>query len=313
MLAQGPELITRISAAKDALYIKTQQEGVAKIRRLPNGQNQWEDLCLPVEGEPAGLTTNPDLDGFLIHVYGWTQAPQWYSYDPQASFSNTQIEPQNPADMSGFTFKEVNATAPDGTQVPLSIIYKRGLILDGSHPCLIEGYGSYGLILLPNFDATRIALLERGGVIAYAHIRGGGEKGLAWHTAGSGLKKQNSITDFIACANYLISKGYTSSGRIAGKGTSAGGIVIGGALTQRPDLFSLAICNVGLMNPLRLEQSPNGPGNTPEFGSVRFQSGFLSLYGMDAYHHVKNGVAYPTVLLIRGLTILESTPGSCAK
>jgi prolyl oligopeptidase len=202
--------------------------------------------------------------------------------------------------MSGMTSSEVEATAPDGTAVPLSIICQRGLVLDGSHPCLLDGYGAYGKSTLPYFDAKRLALLERGGVIAYAHVRGGGEKGAAWAEAGHLLNKHNTIDDFLACADYLVSNRYTSARKLTGRGTSARGITIGCAMTERPSAFGLAICNVGLVNPLRMEQGPNGPANTTEFGSVRTLNGFRSLYEMDAYHHVQNGVFYPTVLLVTG-------------
>jgi prolyl oligopeptidase len=184
--------------------------------------------------------------------------------------------------------------------VPLSIIYKKDLKLDGQNPCLMEGYGSYGISIDPSFDGTRLALLEKGIVIAWAHVRGGGENGEDWHLAGQKLTKQNTIGDFIACAQYLIDKGYTSASKLAGRGTSAGGITIGGAITQRPDLFTLCICNVGVMDALRSENGPNGAVNTPEFGSVKDADGFKALYAMDAYQHVKDGTAYPAVLLITG-------------
>jgi prolyl oligopeptidase len=172
--------------------------------------------------------------------------------------------------------------------------------MDGQNPCLLEGYGAYGISIDPGFDATRLALLEKGIIIAYAHVRGGGENGEDWHYAGQKLTKQNTISDMISCAEYLIKQGYTSPDKLAGRGTSAGGITIGGALTQRPDLFRLAICNVGDMNPLRILQGITGPANVPEFGSPEDADGFKGLYAMDAYQHVKDHTAYPTVLLITG-------------
>jgi prolyl oligopeptidase len=164
----------------------------------------------------------------------------------------------------------------------------------------MEGYGSYGISIDPYFDGSSLALLEKGIVIAWAHVRGGGENGEDWHLAGQKLTKQNTISDFIACAEYLIKNGYTSSNRLALRGTSAGGITVGGALTQRPDLFALALINVGEVNPLRIDVSPNGPSNTPEFGSTKDADGFKALMGMDAYQHVKAGTAYPTTMLITG-------------
>ncbi len=301
VVPESDRVIHGISAAKDALYITTTKGGISQVERLEYGKTGASDVPMPFAGSLGGFDTNPQFDGFLFRMSGWTQAPQWYSYDPGASKVTTlSIEALNPVDFSGITSKEVMATAPDGTPIPLSIIFKKDLALDGSHPCLLEGYGSYGISLEPGFDATRLALLEKGIVIAYAHVRGGGENGEAWHLAGQKQTKHNTIGDFIACAQYLIDNKYTSPTKLAGRGTSAGGITIGGALTERPDLFALAICNVGVMNTLRLEQGPNGPANTPEFGSVKDEDGFKSLLAMDAYQHVKDGVAYPTVLLITG-------------
>ncbi len=294
-------VLSGVSTAKDALYIQSQQGGISHLLRLPYGQAAATEVKLPFAGSIEGFTDSVLNDGALIRFAGWTEAPQWYAYNPASDqLANTHLEPLNPTDFSGITSVEVNAPAPDGTLVPLSIIYKKDLKLDGQNPCLMEGYGAYGISLDPNFDATRLALLEKGIVIAYAHVRGGGENGEDWHLAGQKLTKQNTITDFIACAEYLIKNGYTSASRLAGRGTSAGGITIGGALTQRPDLFTLAICNVGVVNALRAEAGPNGAPNTPEFGSVKDADGFKALQAMDALSHVKDGTAYPAVLLITG-------------
>lgn len=294
-------LVKGVSTAKDALYIETAQGGISHLSRIPYGQKDPIPLKLPFAGSIGGFSADIQNDGALMRLVGWTQAPQWYAFDPATdSLTNLGLEPLNPTDFSNITSVEVNAPAADGTMVPLSIIYKKDLKMDGQNPCLMEAYGSYGITLDPNFDATRLALLEKGIIIAYAHVRGGGENGEDWHLAGQKLTKQNTIGDFIACAEYLEKNGYTSPSKLALRGTSAGGITIGGALTQRPDLFALAICNVGVMNALRLEAGPNGAVNTPEFGSVQDKDGFKALEGMDSYHHVKDGTAYPTVLLITG-------------
>jgi prolyl oligopeptidase len=290
-----------ISPAKDALYIEAQQGGISHLLKIPYGQSAATPVTLPFAGSIEGFSTDVQNDGALMRLAGWTEAPQWYAYDPAGDkLTNTGLEPLNPTDFSAITSVEVTAPGADGTPVPLSIIYKKDLPMNGQNPCLMEGYGSYGISLDPNFDATRLALLEKGIVIAYAHVRGGGENGEDWHLAGQKLTKQNTISDFIACAEYLIKQGYTSPAKLAGRGTSAGGITIGGALTQRPDLFTLCICNVGVMDALRLEAGPNGAVNTPEFGSVKDPDGFKALYAMDAYQHVKDGTAYPAVLLITG-------------
>jgi prolyl oligopeptidase len=293
-----------ISTAKDALYIEAQQGGISHLLRIPygeKGKTAATPVTLPFAGAIEGFSNDVQQNGALLRLAGWTEAPQWYAYDPATDkLANTRLETLNPTDFSDITSVEVTAPGADGTPVPLSIIYKKDLPMNGRNPCLLEGYGSYGLSIDPGFDATRLALLEKGIVLAYAHVRGGGENGEDWHLAGQKLTKQNTISDFIACAEYLIKQGYTSPAKLAGRGTSAGGITIGGALTQRPDLFTLCICNVGVMDTLRMEAGPNGAVNTPEFGSVKDADGFKALDAMDAYQHVKDGAAYPAVLLITG-------------
>ena len=294
-------VVKNVSTAKDGVYIEALQGGISHLLRIPYGSATATPVTLPFAGAIEGFSTDIQHDGALMRLAGWTEAPQWFAYDPAGDkLTNTQLEPLNPTDFSAITSVEVTAPSADGTPVPLSIIYKKDLKMDGQNPCLLEGYGAYGLDIDPGFDATRLALLEKGIIVAYAHPRGGGENGEDWHLAGQKLNKQNTISDFIACAEYLIKQGYTSPAKLAGRGTSAGGITIGGALTQRPDLFTLCICNVGVMDALRMEAGPNGAVNTPEFGSVKDADGFKGLMAMDAYQHVKDGTAYPAVLLITG-------------
>ena len=189
----------------------------------------------------------------------------------------------------------------DGTSIPLSLVYKKGLALDGSHPTLLGGYGSYGITIEPSYAPRALAWLERGGVLAFAHVRGGGEYGEDWHLAGKLLTKNHTWEDFIACGQYLVDNGYTLPTRLGGTGTSAGGITVGRALTERPGLFAAILDRVGSSNPLRAEFTPNGPPNVPEFGTVSDPDGFKALYAMDAYQHVRDGVKYPAVLLTTGI------------
>jgi prolyl oligopeptidase len=188
----------------------------------------------------------------------------------------------------------------DGVMVPLSIMHKRGIPMDGSNPTLLWGYGAYGISEDPSFSPVRLAWLEKGAVLAVAHPRGGGELGEDWHKAGQKLTKPNTWRDFIACGEYLIASKYTSSAKLAGQGGSAGGITVGRAFTERPDLFAAALDDVGMSDALRSENMPNGPPNIPEFGSTTTQWGFEDLYAMDSYHHVRDGVHYPAILLTTG-------------
>jgi prolyl oligopeptidase len=186
--------------------------------------------------------------------------------------------------------------------VPISIVHRRDLARDGGNPTLLDGYGAYGISAEPYFDATRLAWLERGGVFAACHVRGGGEFGEGWHQAGRGPTKANTWRDFIACGEYLVREKWTSPARLAGTGTSAGGIEIGMAVAERPDLFRAAVPRVGATNPVRaMLVGVSGPANRPEFGDPTTRDGARALLAMDAYHHVRPGTAYPAMLLTGGM------------
>jgi prolyl oligopeptidase len=184
---------------------------------------------------------------------------------------------------------------------------------DGARPTVLSGYGAYGISYDPFFSPIMLAWVERGGIIAVAHVRGGGEYGEDWHRGGQKLTKLNTVFDFIACAEYLAAQHYTTAKYLVGEGTSAGGVLIGGALTWRPDLFAAVIDNVGMTDALRFELTPNGPSNTGEFGSVQTQEGFHGLYAMSAYAHLRDGTAYPAVLLHTGANDPRVEPWIIAK
>lgn len=216
-------------------------------------------------------------------------------------------------DLEGFESIEVLVPSHDGMKVPLSIIHKKDLPRDGKRPTLVTGYGGYGFSLHAAFDPTNLAWLERGGVLAVAHVRGGGEYGEQWRLAGQKQNKQNTWKDFIACCEYLLRERYTSPEKLAGEGTSAGGILIGRAITERPDLFAAALINVGCLDMLRAETTTNGVPNIPEFGTVTTKDGFDGLLAMSAYHQVKDGVRYPAVLLTHGINDPRVEPWHSAK
>jgi prolyl oligopeptidase len=178
----------------------------------------------------------------------------------------------------------------------MSILRKKGLQLDGQNPTLLTGYGGYGISLTPGFSALRRIWFDAGGVYAVANIRGGGEYGEDWHKAGNLTHKQNVFDDFIACAEHLIQRGYTSPPKLAVMGGSNGGLLMGAFLTQRPDLARAVVSRVGLYDMLRVELDPNGMFNTTEFGTVKNQEQFAALYAYSPYLHVTNGVSYPAVL-----------------
>jgi prolyl oligopeptidase len=301
IVPESGAVLTSLGFDKEALYVRLRDGAVSRVLRMaPDGQHS-QTLPMPFEGNVASPVIDPRENGALVGVRGWLQSNHVMFYDPSTGRStDTGLVPPSSIDTSAMESKEVFAISYDGTRVPMSLIYRRGLVLDGSHPTVLVGYGSYGISLEPRFSASSVAWVERGGVLAISHLRGGGEYGEGWHLAGQKLTKMNTILDFIACGQYLVDQHYTSPARLAGEGGSAGGITAGGALTWRPDLFGVILDSVGMSDTLRFEIGPNGPPNVPEFGSVSTEVGFHGLYAMSAYAHVRDGTAYPAVLFSTG-------------
>ncbi len=307
-------VITGISATEDALYVRDLDGGIGRLRRLPYSGANIQSVNLPFYGAIQSLVTNPTAAGAWLELTSWTKSPLWYSLDAKTDkLTDTALVPPSPVDYSQIESEEVKAKSADGTMIPLSIIHKRGLALDGSHPTWLTGYGAYGINYDPYFDPTILAFLERGGVRAFAHVRGGGEYGEDWHQAGQKLTKQHTVDDFLAGGEYLIEHKYTSAAHLAGEGTSAGGITIGRAITERPELFGAALIRVGDSNALRAETQVSGPANIPEFGTVTEPDGFKALFAMDAYQHVKPDTPYPAVLLTTGVNDPRVAPWEAAK
>ncbi len=298
VVAPSEAVVRSVTAAEDALYVRLLHRGLGRIVRVPYDGSAPQPIPLPFDGavdEPSASVTAP---GIFFDLATWVRAPAVYRYDPEAArIADTGLLPPSPIDTSGYESTEVLAKGRDGVAIPLSIAHRKGLVLDGSHPTWLSGYGSYGVALDPAFQPRRLAWLESGGVFAVAHVRGGGEYGEEWHVAGMKKTKQNSVDDFIACAQYLIDHKYTSPAHLAGEGGSAGGLTIGGAITQRPDLFAAALIRVGFSDAVRIEETPIGRANAREFGSAMVEQEFKYLLAMSPYHHVKDGVRYPAVLL----------------
>jgi prolyl oligopeptidase len=317
VVSTGQSVIRNIAAAQDALYVQELDGGIGHLARVAYGAAKPEEVTLPFQGTVSISAADQRVPGALLEMTSWTKASKVYAYGPGTEHvSDTKLQPVGPFDEpADLESVEVKVKSYDGTLVPLSITYKKGLKLDGSNPTLLEGYGAYGISIDPFFDPRYLAWYERGGVFAVAHIRGGGEYGEDWHVAGKMLTKPNTWKDFIACAQYLIDQKYTTSARLAIEGGSAGGITIGRSVTERPDLFAAAIDAVPMSDVVRAEFTPNGPPNIPEFGTVKTEDGFKGLYEMSAYHHVKDGTAYPAVMLTTGFNdprVISWEPGKMA-
>jgi prolyl oligopeptidase len=299
-------VIDGVYGASDALYIGGRQ-GVAKtLARLSYTDSaKLETIKLPTQGRVYGIDATGEQPGILFGIDSWLVPPVAYFYHPSTNgCEDSGIQPKNPVDLSAFKALEVPVPSTDGAIIPVSIICRKDIVLDGSHPTLFEGHGAYGVSIDPEFNSGFLPAIypwvERGGVVAVAHVRGGGEYGERWHLSGQKGLKQHTVDDMIATAHWLISNRYTSPSRLAVRGTSGGGIALGNAIVQHPELFAAAVDNLGITNLLRFQFTPNGAGNIPEFGDVTKPDEFKWLYAMSAYHHIKNGVKYPALLGLTG-------------
>jgi prolyl oligopeptidase len=316
IVAASARVIDGVVSAKDALYVQFRKAGAGEVGRVDYGSARLQPLTLPEKFLSGRIVeASVDVEGVMIETSAWTRAGLTYTYDPaKSTFTDTQLNPVGKYDhVPGYESSEVEVKSWDGVMVPLSILYKTGVKLDGSNPTYLTGYGAYGISRNVVYQPTWLAWLERGGVIAVAHVRGGGEFGEEWHLAGQKATKPNTWKDFIACAEYLIAKGYTSPEKLAGQGGSAGGILIGRAITERPDLFAGALLDVGALDAMRMEFTTNGVPNIQEFGTVTKDAECKALYEMSAYQHVKDGTRYPAVMLSHGINDPRVEPWMSAK
>jgi prolyl oligopeptidase len=237
----------------------------------------------------------------VIRVESVTTPEHWYRFEPQrGAWERLPILGDAPFRTSAMKSTRLVAKSADGTDVPLDVYHRADVALDGKNPTLLNVYGAYGMPFQPGFLAPRLAWLEHGGVLAFAHVRGGGEFGEEWHVAGMKEKKQRGADDFIACANELVAKGYTSPPHLGVQSKSAGAVVASMGVWQRPDLFGLAIFGSGMLQALRSEFAEGGVGNIAEFGTVLNEREFRGLLAMDALEHVRTDVVYPPMLFAVG-------------
>jgi prolyl oligopeptidase len=273
--------------------------------RLRVFDNQGKVLPAPVLPPVSALGQVVSIGGgdVLFYVSSFLEPPVLYRFDA-ATGSTTRIVTAAPPSAIKFDDAEVVrefAKSKDGTRVPLNIIRLKGTKLDGTHPTLLTGYGGFGISTQPFFQGRFARLwLDQGGIFVETNLRGGAEYGEEWHAAGNLTHKRNVFDDFLACAQYLIDQNYTSPAHLAIMGGSNGGLLMGAALTQRPDLFRAVVSYVGIYDMLRVELDPNGAFNITEYGTVKDPDQFKALYAYSPYHHVKAGTAYPAILMPTG-------------
>lgn len=307
-------VVENLTAARDALYVQTLDGGIRKIYRVDYKTKKAEPIKLPYDGSTSLALSPKNGDGIFFNLVSWTKSNAYFSYNPKTKrATDTRLVPPIEIDMSGIEAVNVRAKSHDGVNVPLVIIYKKGIKRDGANPVLMEGYGGYATVFTaPFFAFNYLPWLERGGIVALAGVRGGGEYGEEWHLAGKGATKPNTWKDFIACAEFLINEKHTSPEHLGIAGTSAGGILISNAITERPELFGAAISRVGMNNPLFADTTGRSP-HLIELGDFTTAEGFRNLLAMDGYYKVKDGVKYPAVMLTHGINDSRVEPWHSAK
>jgi prolyl oligopeptidase len=252
---------------------------------------------LPGIGTAGGFNgKRTDTETFYSYS-SFNAPPTIYRYDMRSGKSEIFRKADVKFDPNAYEVKQVKYASKDGTQIPMFIVHKKGLKLDGTNPTLLYGYGGFNVSLTPGFSVSRLIWLENGGVYAVPSLRGGGEYGEEWHKAGTKLQKQNVFDDFIGAAEYLIREKYTQPSKLAISGGSNGGLLVGAALNQRPDLFGAALPAVGVMDMLRFHKFTIGRAWTSDYGSADNAEEFAALYKYSPLHNIKKGTKYPAVMV----------------
>ncbi len=282
-----------------ALFVTYQLGGPNEIRVFDHyGHPAAAPAQLPI-GDAGGMCVAGLKVLFNDTSYVHPQA--WFEFDPgTGKTAETALKVSAPVDFDDCEVVREFATSKDGTKVPVNILRKKGIALDASHPCLVTAYGGYGVNITPSFRSTLRVFMDEGFVWAQANIRGGAEYGEEWHRQGALLNKQNVFDDFYAACKFMVDSKHTSPAKLAIEGGSNGGLLMGAALTQHPDAFRAVVSHVGIYDMLRVELSSNGAFNIPEFGTVKDEAQFKALYAYSPYHHVKDGVKYPSVIFLTG-------------
>jgi prolyl oligopeptidase len=299
IVPHGELAIRGFLPTQNLLYITEMDGGPSRLRAVDHtGRPAFEVPAEPVSAVYTMVREQGDtilfMSGSYVSPFGWSR------FDPAIGLAQkTALVSSSPVNFDDCEVVREFATSRDGTRVPLNILRRKNLVLDGSSPALLTGYGGYGIGLVPFFDARLRLWMDMGGVFAVANLRGGGEYGEAWHKAGNLVNKQNVFDDFIACALHLIQRGYTSPRRLCIEGGSNGGLLMGAAFTQRPDLFCAVAAHVGIYDMLRVETDSNGAFNVTEFGTVNNPQHFEALYDYSPYHRVCQGT-YPAILFTTG-------------
>ena len=300
IIPTGEPVIQRIVPTADALFVADLLGGPSQIRRFGLDGKGVTIIPIPKISSVQEMLGLED-GSLLFRDQSYTEPATWFHCaNGKTELMKTALRSTSPVSFADIEVTRVFATSKDGTKIPLNIVYRKGMKLNGQNPTLLYGYGGYGVSMSPNFDFTRRLWFDHGGVYVVANIRGGGEFGEDWHKAGNLTKKQNVFDDFAAAAEYLIQEKYTRPEKLAILGGSNGGLLMGAMITQHPDLMRAVVSQVGIYDMLRVELAPNGAFNVTEFGTVKDPEQFKALYAYSPYHRVVDGTKYPSILMMTG-------------
>ena len=276
-------------------------DAVSQVKQFDYTGELVRVIDLPGAGSVGGFGGKEDAEELYYSFTNYTTPGTIYKFDPDNGVSEVYQKPDIDFDTEAYESKQVFYTSKDGTEIPMIITHKKGIELDGTHPTMLYGYGGFNISLTPSFSTANTVWLENGGIYAVANLRGGGEYGKEWHDAGIKMKKQNVFDDFIAAAEYLIAENYTSSDKLAIRGGSNGGLLVGATMTQRPDLMQVALPAVGVLDMLRYHTFTSGAGWAYDYGTSEDDPRmFEYLRGYSPLHNIEEGTEYPATLVTTG-------------
>ncbi|MCA1762352.1 MAG: prolyl oligopeptidase family serine peptidase, partial [Flavobacteriales bacterium] len=301
VISEKDETLVNMSKGGGYLFAEYLKNATSRVYQMNYDGTAVREIEFPGPGSAGGFSGKKDREKLFYTYTSFNYPTTIMEYDVKTGESTVFNQPELAFNPEDFETKQVFYTSEDGTKVPMFIVHKKGIELDGKNPTLLYGYGGFNISLTPSFSTSNIVFMENGGVYALANLRGGGEFGESWHKQGMKENKQNVFDDFIAAAEYLIDQKYTSPEKLAIRGGSNGGLLVGAAMTQRPDLFAVALPTVGVMDMLRFQKFTVGKGWVPEFGSAdSSKTEFEYLKAYSPLHNLEDGTRYPSTLITTG-------------
>ena len=297
IVPEKKELLENVTTGGEKLFAFYLKDASSNVVKLDYNGKIENEINIPAIGVVRGLSGKRNEKQLFYSFTSFTTPSTIYNYDTESGISEAFRLPEVKFNPDDFEIKQIFYTSKDNTRVPMFIVHKKGIVLDGNNPTFLYSYGGFNINMTPSFSVSRILFLENGGVFALPNLRGGGEYGEEWHKAGMLEKKQNVFDDFIAAAEYLISEKYTSPQKLAINGGSNGGLLVGAVMTQRPELFRVALPAVGVLDMLRYQKFTIGWAWAVEYGSSDNEKDFAYLYKYSPLHNIKSGVSYPATLI----------------